>query len=331
MRKSLLVFPAAVLAAFVYSLISVLWPCPELLSDSRWRAAEEAIAPYNQKDDMVIVHPAWEDGALRHFKKNFIILGKPNTRNYDIYPRIWVILTHGHGEPDYLDGFPRDFDLELEGMRILRYSRPDADQILYDFYPHIGDAKVYITRGRERKTCDKFKEMRWYCPVKEWNFFGQRSTKVRDILESCLWMHPLKGWVTRGDFHGVQLGRRIAGEYGLTNRAARLPGSVPVTFRVRIDNKVLGDFRTDRSVGWHTFDIDTRDKRGRRAMVSFEVEAPNDALRHFCFRAQVRDDDPGMPRSNEPPPPEPIVEKKKEKKKPKKSRPKKKKRKGRKK
>ncbi len=301
MKRLSILFPAVVLAALLFSLVSVLWPLPESVSADQWKSVEAFIQEQNGSGDLVIVHPVWEDSALSHFKSNFLILGKPNTESYKLYPRVWVVLTHGAGVPGYLsDELRRDVDERLGDIRLLRYVQRDADRILYDFYSHVPDAKVEIQKGNDVRACEEFRIMRWWCPVRDWNHMGQRSALIQKKWQSCIWMHPLKDWTTRARYDDVLLGKRLVGEFAMTDEAAELKNGAPITLRILIGKREMARLTTQRAYGWQPFEIDTRKLEGTRQPITFEVTAKHDGLRHFCFRIQSRSDELGAERFNMP-------------------------------
>ncbi len=288
-------FPACMAAVVLYSLFTVCSPVPDPVSPTTWQAVEKTIEPERKDGDLIVVHPAWEDGALAYFKNNTLFLGKPNTPKYKSYLRIWVVLTHQSPLPAYLSEFVKVFDETVQDARLLRFEHPDAANVLFDFYSEIRQAKVTLKKGKITKRCNDFQNMRWVCPVREWNNFGQRQMHVEGELDACLWMHPLKGYVTVARYENVPLDGHLSGSYALSDDAAKLVNGAPVNFRVRLDGKVMGDFRTEQQSGWRYFDIDTTTFSKKTADISFEVEAANDGMRHFCFRAKVRKDKQNRP------------------------------------
>ncbi|RJO65196.1 MAG: hypothetical protein C4523_16690, partial [Myxococcales bacterium] len=269
-----------------------------------------------QIHDLTVGYRLGPDGALTHFQRHFLILGQPNTTSYRIYPRIWTVLAHDAEPPAYLDDMTPDFDQAVDGLRLMRFAAPDAAEIRYDFYVRIEDAKVSVYQGDDVRPCTDFRLMRWWCPVRDWNHVGQRAIVIQDEWQSCIWQHPLAGWTTRAAYPGVTLGRRIVGEFAFSDEAAVAPGLEPVVFKVLIDGQTVLEQRTRREWGFRAFEIDTRGREGQTAEVAVETTAQRDGLRHFCWRGQVRSDDPGKPRARLPKPPvpapgEPAIEDKK--------------------
>ncbi len=296
MRNLRYILPGITALAFVYALLTVLWPVPDPVPAESWKAVEKLMNPHRPSGDLVIVHPSWEDGALLHFKKNFLILGRPNTDSYTVYPRIWVVLAHGAPEPGYLDGFHLDFREKVGDLEVLRYVHPDAKHVLFDFFTHIEDGRVTSVRDDDVKECNEFNLMRWWCPTKEWNHVGQRSVSIQKTWQSGIWMHPLSSRITRLEYKNVPMGKRLAGEYALSDKAADLKNIPPVVFRVLINGETVAIYESEAVPGWHAFEIDTRRWENHKATVTFEGTSKKDNMRHFCFLAQTRTDELGIPR-----------------------------------
>lgn len=301
--------PLIVLLAFLFSFYNVVKPLPKPVSDSEWSEAEKVIHNKANDDSIVIVHPAWEDGALKHFKKNFLILGKPNNGIQEFSQQVWVILSHGAKRPDYLPNLKIDFEKQLDEIEILRYVDADAEHILYDFFYKIPEAEVKLYSKDQTRDC-KWKDEKWVCPIRDWNYLGKRSVQIGKKWQYAIWMHPIKNWTTSATYKNVPMGKRLVGEYALSDQAAELKTGTPVDFVIKINGVEKARMKTERTYGWHTFELDTSYLNGQNASVSFEVSTINDGLRHFSFMARTRDDEVGSKRSRTFEKPVPVKDKK---------------------
>ncbi len=291
MRRRGWIFPGLLGLAFLFSLGSVLWPDPVPVDDAAWGAAESIIAEQGSSGDMVIVHPVWEHGATRHFQKHVLVLGRPNVDSHLSYPYVWLVLAHGASTPGYMGDFELGFEKTVGPLRVLRYARPDAADVRYDFFVSVEDAKVELQRGKDVQPCNEFRLMRYYCPRRDWNYFGQRAVFIQGEMQNVLWMHPLRGWTTRARYRNLRLSDRLMGRYALADPAIDANNKTPVRFRILINGRQVGDYHSEQKKGWQPFDIDTSRFKGSRMDVVFEVTAAKDGMRHFCWLAQLRGDD----------------------------------------
>lgn len=297
MRGALWAFTCVLLFSLGVSLARTLAPVPDPVPDSTWRAVEALIEGEGPHDGLVITQPAWEDGSTGRFQNFFLIQGRPNTTLPLHFPRVWVVLSHGAERPDYLpDAAIPDFERVIDDVRVLRYSHPDADRVKYDFFVRLGEAKVSLRRGEEERRCDRFYNMAWRCPVQEWNNLGRRAVQINDEWDTCLWMHPVKGWATQARFENVPFGARLSGEFALSDEAAEARGLTPVIFSLYVNGEKRAAFQSKPDKGFHRFDLDTSELAGTSGTVIFESAAVNDGLRHFCWRGQTRSDPVGSER-----------------------------------
>jgi|GEM_PF-2892986 len=300
--------PVLVVIGLIYSFISVITPTPESVSDAQWDEVEKIITENNKNEALIIVHPAWEDSGLKHFKDYYIVLGQPNNGIHEYYQEVWVVLTHDSPEPDYLDKLKINFRKSMDDIELLRYVDIDAEHILYDFYYNIEKGKTQLISRKESRDCT-YKDEKWVCPIRDWNYLGKRSVQIGKKWQHAIWMHPLKNWTTSSTFKDVPMGKRLVGEYALADKAAELKDGAPVDFVIKINGVEKARLKTKRTYGWHNFEIDTSKIDGKREDVTFEVTAKKDGLRHFCFMARTRNDVIGSPRSKMPDKPVPVVDK----------------------
>lgn len=288
------IFAGGVLAALVASWAVVLRPNPEPVSADTWKALDALVQKEAGTNDLVIIHPVWEDSGIGYFRNQNLILGTPNNDRYRSFNHVWMLLTHDAPMPDYLTGLAQDFESEVNGVRVLRFSRGDTKHTRFDFFTNIKKARVNLLGDKgEVKPCSEFRNNTWLCPVRDWNNLAQRSVTIDGQSQVCLWLHPVKGYTTQAIFPRVKMGKRLVGQYALSDEAAKTKGMSPVDFIVRLNGEPKRGFLAGSGTGWRRFEIDTRELENGMVDVGFETRAELDGMRHFCFLAQIRDDEPG--------------------------------------
>jgi len=289
------ILPVIVGISIVYSLVQVLKPLPEPISDETWDAVEKIVEADAWASEPVIVHPVWENSAYQRFKKHQLYMGKPTNEGIYNYPRVWMVIARGAGDTDYLEQrFMQVFEQQVGEVVVKRYEKPEVEGILFEFFSNISKAEVRLTNKKGQvRPCKTFRNLRWFCPIRDWNNVGQATVQVRNKWETGIWMHPIKDWVTEAAYKNVPMGKRIKGEFALADPAIKkLPNGAKVNFRILIDGKEVGKYSTRNRNGWQPFQIDTSKMEGKTATVTFQADTKRDGMRHFCWRAQVRADVP---------------------------------------
>ncbi len=282
-------FVPIVLGAFLYSFLSVCWPMPDPISPNSWTKLQQGLRGKLRNTDMVIVHPAWEDSAGRYFKKNFLILGKPNNKGYQRYSRIWIMLTHNTEEPSYLDGYQKKDSKTIEDITAQLWVR-GGTPALYDFFASDSTLKVSMVDEKGTRTpCTKDpKRDRFVCPNADWHRVEDGTYRLAGQESGCLKMHPRKGYETEALFSRVPMGEEIHGWIGINDAAIEYKEGAPVDFTVSVGDTITQSFQAPNKRGKIPFSVKIPAGTPKYQPVRFSVSAKNDGKRHFCFVAAMR-------------------------------------------
>jgi len=281
-------------AGVLFAFVRVLQPVPEPITEETWDAVEKVMSKEAWASEPVIVHPVWEHSAFQRFRNHILTMGKPTSKGIFAYPRVWMVIARGAGNTGYLEETHKlTYDQKIGEVRLQRWEKPEVENLVFDFFSNVRQAKVRLfdKKGKTR-ACNNYRNLHWVCPVRDWNKVGQSTVQVKGEWQSAVWQHPLAQWTTEARFENVPMDAFIKGQYALADAAInKLPRGSKVSFRVLVNDKVVGDFSTANKKGWKDFQIDTSEFKGIRATVLFQTSTSRDAMRHFCWRASVMSDD----------------------------------------
>ena len=191
---------------------------------------------------------------------------------------------------------PRPHALFAEGAQTDEWTRwdliePPRDAVAsterFLFGDNLGQAEVSVGEGESARACGSWLFGRWQCGPHPWLYVGEGEIQVRGRPQRCIWAHPSDEGPLQILFRDVPLGDIVSGRHMLADVGVRngVPGDV--TFRVFVDDELLGERTQPQRQGLNTFRFSISDA-AERGDVRFEVSAEVTAQRHFCFTAQTR-------------------------------------------
>jgi hypothetical protein len=268
-------------------------------SDESWEAASAFVRARYESTDRIVAAPSWADPIVRSHLGDLLSLRMAAPGDLAGIDRIWEVGIRGATTRDEPPALDEDFD----GVRV-RMWPVSTDRVLYDFVESIADARVVLvgesgaevcpwTRARptrgglghgpmtpsERFVCD---------PRRPWIWVG--PTVLQDLElqpRRCIWQHPAGTEPVRVTFPDAPLGERLVIRGGIDYNHERRRVHSPVTLRVWIDNRLVGELVHRDGDGWSGIDVDTSRLGLDRAEVRFETTANDPTARLFCWSAST--------------------------------------------
>jgi len=268
-------------------------------SDESWEAASAFVRARYQPSDRIVAAPSWADPLVRHHLGDLLSLRMAAPSDFTGIDRIWELGIRGATTRDAPPALDEDFD----GVRVRMWPVP-SDTVLYDFVENIGNARVELvaeggvevcpwTRARpargglghgpmtppERFVCDARRPWLWVGP-----------TVLQDLElqpRRCIWQHPTGTDPVRVTFPDAPLGERLVVRGGIDYNAERRRVHSPVTLRVWVDDRLVGELVHRDGDGWSGIDVDTSRLGLGRAEVRFETTAKDPTARLFCWSAST--------------------------------------------
>jgi hypothetical protein len=204
------------------------------------------------------------------------------------HPRVWVVASAPHREPDPPDGWQDLARTESGDVTVHLWSPPADRPLVWDGLKSMKDAKVSHGDGAARQECSTWQDDRWHCGAPHpWQNVGRISRDIAGRERTVIWAHardnddPLEiRW------HDVPAGRTLTIHVGLTQRALEQVTGAPVAFEVRVGDRVVVQRTIDiNEAGWFRHDVDVSGLG--RLDVTVRIVTRKNQDRQLCFTADV--------------------------------------------
>jgi hypothetical protein len=271
-----------------------------------WRDAAAFVRESYQEGDLAVVAPDWANPILRWVMGDALDrndAGRSDTAPYD---RLWSLSIRGE-DPAEAPGEAPDVDRQVGSVRVRRWDL-GSSPVVYDFVPHIADARVsYVDRGRERACSLRRHPLppggglsrgplrpteRFICdPKRSWSWVGRvMLTDLGFGPRDCVWTHPLGTEPVHVTFDDVPLGDRIVFYGGIYYTAERKGDGGPVHVQLSVDGRPVGHMIHRNGDGWKRMEAQIPGSEGgdRRGTVRFSVTSKQPYHRMFCWSATTR-------------------------------------------
>lgn len=263
-----------------------------------WLAAAEVVRAEYSEGDCVVFDPPWaQEGspALAGMK----VFTSETVDWYEVgkHRRVFVLTAMGRRVPRVPEGYVEKASWRPGAVGVHLFMVPDRGRVTYDFLARIGDARVTRLEGpawakQAREDCRIFRNGRWYCGAEHpWQFVGQQVRDIAGAVREVIWAHPLNGGrPIEIRYPSVEMAQTLVVRYGWTQRAVEAGQGAPVTFKVRVGDRLVFErvLGLDEA-GWYEQRVDVSDRRGQREDVVFSVSTPDYQNRQFCFTADMWD------------------------------------------
>ncbi len=269
-------------------------------SDESWEAASAFVRARYEPTDRIVAAPPWADPIVRHHLGDLLSLRMAAPGDLAGIDRIWELSVRGATTREERPALEQEFD----GVRV-RMWPVSTDGVLYDFVEHIGDARVELVAESGVETCPWTSARpsrgglghgpmtpleRFVCdPRRPWLWVG--PTVLQDLElqpRRCIWQHPAGTDPVRVTFHDAPLGERLVIRGGIDYNSERGRAHGPVTLRVWVDDRLMGELVHRDGDGWSGIDVDTSGLGLERAEVRFETTAMDPTARLFCWSASAQ-------------------------------------------
>ncbi len=268
-------------------------------SEESWEAASAFVRARYQPTDRIVAAPAWADPIVRSYLGDLLSLRMAAPSDLAGIDRVWEVGIRGattRAEPPALE---EDFD----GVRVRMWSI-STDEVLYDFVEEVEHARVELVGADGTHVCPwtstppgggglgggpMAPPERFVCDSRRpWLWVG--ATVLMDLElrpRRCVWQHPAGTDPVRVTFPDTPLGERLVIHGGVDYSIERQRAHGPVTLRVWIDDRLVGELVHRDGDGWSGIEVDTSELGLERAAVRFETTAKDPTARLFCWAAST--------------------------------------------
>ncbi len=153
---------------------------------------------------------------------------------------------------------------------------------VYDFTSKLHKARVVQTFGSSRRKCP-YVLGHHMCADEDYKHVQATIADVEDTWRRCIWVHPENGRTTTVSFTNVPSGSNLIGWYGIASTG--VGGKAKVDFKVAMNDVVALEEKTAGDDRRFEFNIPIGNEFN--GDVQFQISAPDQGKRHFCFHAEI--------------------------------------------
>ena len=258
-----------------------------------WAEATARVRAGFADHDAVAVRPWWAQRAREHLGDlPFVHARDLAGEDLSRFSRLWVISLPGAAAPGgpFADGTYRAVERTQVGdLSVDLFELGPRAEVVYDFREALQQARVSIAGKRGRRACDRWRDDRWVCTNRDWNYVGRMIVELGDDPRPVIWAHPTEEGPIEVSYPKVPGGRQLLVHTGLTPPGARAAGGAPVTLEVLVAGQPVERIVQPNRTGHFPRPIDISALGPGPHPVTFRISAPSAGMRHFCFAAEVRE------------------------------------------
>lgn len=243
--------------------VSLQWSIPRWEpSEEDWRSAARSVISQKQKDDLVVIAPAWATQGRMYLSEAITLedFGRFGISRYD---RVIEVSAGGASAPE-TDGLHLESEEEHGKLTVRRYRTGGKADVVYDFTENWRSARCVGSGCISRRlVIDHWFNPRLVFPV------------------------ALKSTIVTAIFEDVPLGDLIWGHGIVGYREGRFDKGGPVVFKVYVDGKLVGEQLIKNLGPLETFEFPVKGEG--TATVKFDVKTSGgNYKREFGFAAEMR-------------------------------------------
>jgi hypothetical protein len=271
-----------------------------------WSALSGALEGIAEPGTPVVVSPRWAEPHVRAALGDaWFPLEAAAHSGLETFPRVVEVSLRG-ARSDALAGF-RELERREAGPLVVRLlEHPAPERIVFDFVDALAPGRVVVYGTSPSRACrfhprarvrtgglsghPTLPRQRFDCGEGGW--FDVGVTVIADerfLPRRCIFAHPPSEGARVLRYDGVPLGRELVVDAGMYWVVERRRTGAPVTLEVRVDGDPLGEVVHRDGDGWARTRLPLGAHAGKpSASVELRISSPDDAYRHYCFRADSR-------------------------------------------
>lgn len=276
----------------------------DVVPDSDWDAAREAVKADLKPDDLVMFTPFWADPlGRRSFGPEVASLKREGRSDERRFARAYEVSIRGFHEEAFTH-WKKVKEQKTGGITITLFENPDYTRVIDDTVDLItpdrltvstlggaGEVPCTYQRGASQggstvvpqgllTPADKF-----VCSG------GHVGVAVLHALDHhphlCVYATPMQSGTLRLKFSGVTYGSSLHGHSGIQWMVERVPAPEKVAMTFSAFERPIGTHHHKVGVGWVGFELPTTDIEGKKGDLT--VDIASSTQRQFCFEATTRE------------------------------------------
>jgi hypothetical protein len=295
---------AVPLVAVIELVLHVKQTTSDVVPESDWAGARDAVKAELQPNDLVLFEPFWADPlGRRTFGHEIATMKREGRSDVRRFARAFEVSIRGAHATDELAGWKKVKETKHGAVTVTLLENPSYTPVIDDLLDLVGPDRLTVSRvenGVEQACSFQRAASQGGSTVVPQGLLvpadrfvcqgGHVGVSVLHGLDHhphvCLYATPMQGASLRMKFSNVTFGPSLHGHSGIQWLVERnpTPDKVAVTFSAL--DRLIGTHFHKVGVGWVGFELPTPELDGKKADLVAEI-APS-SQRQFCFEATTR-------------------------------------------
>ena len=275
----------------------------DVVPESDWAQARDAVKAELQPSDLVVFEPFWSDPlGRRTFGHEIATMKRSGRSDVRRFPRAFEVSIRGaHSEE--LAGWKKVKETRHGGVTVTLLENPSYTEVIDDVLDMVSPDRLTVSRvenGVEQACSFQRGASQGGSTVVPQGLLvpadkfvcqgGHVGVAVLHGLDHrphvCLYATPMQGATLRMKFSNVTFGPSLHGHSGIQWLVERNPTPDKVAVAFSALDRPIGTHHHKVGVGWVGFELPTPELDGKKADLVAEI-VPS-AQRQFCFEATTR-------------------------------------------
>ncbi len=298
-----LLLSAVPLVSVVELLLHVKQTTSDVVPESDWAAARDAVKAELQPNDLVVFEPFWSDPlGRRTFGHEIATMKREGRSDVRRFPRAFEVSIRG-AHAGELAGWKKVKETKHGGVAVTLLENPSYTEVIDDVLDMVSPDRLSVSRvenGVEQACSFQRGASQGGSTVVPQGLLvpadkfvcqgGHVGVAVLHGLDHrphvCLYATPMPGATLRMKFSDVTFGPSLHGHSGIQWLVERNPTPDKVAVAFSALDRPIGTHHHKVGVGWVGFELPTPELDGKKADLVAEI-APS-SQRQFCFEATTR-------------------------------------------
>lgn len=275
----------------------------DVVPETDWQAARDALKSELRDDDLVAFAPFWADAlGRRTFGHEIATMKREGRSDVRRFRRAFEVSIRGAHDEE-LTGWTKSKETRHGAVTVTLLENPSYTQVIDDVLDMVGPDRLAVSRIENgvEQTCSFQRGAsqggstvvpqgllvpadRFVCPS------GHVGVAVLHGLDHhphvCLYATPMQGATLRMKFSNVTFGPSLFGHSGIQWLVERTPTPDKVAVAFSALDRPIGTHHHKVGVGWVGFELPTPELDGKKADLVAEIEPSSQ--RQFCFEVTTR-------------------------------------------
>ncbi len=277
----------------------------DVVPDSDWTAARDAVKAELRPEDLVVFAPFWADPlGRRSFGDDIATIPREARPDETRFPRAFEVSIRGAHVPE-LESWKKVSEKHVGKITITLLENPAPAKVLTDLVTLVRPETLSVSRVEGNGTevpCSFSRGAsvggstvvpqgtltpadRFVCGQ------GHVGVAVLHALDHhphlCIFASPAQSSTLRLVFKGVTFGGALHGHSGIQWVTERTPSAERVEVAFSAFDRPLGQHSHKVGVGWVGYEFPTPELAGKKGDLVAEITGPQ-SQRYFCFEADTR-------------------------------------------